>query len=122
MTFPTRLHTPRAIAVGFLAKGIGGVEAAETALVVAAEKDFDLVPIDKDGIFQRRLDNIDVLVVTSDTAKKDGELAAAIKDFAARGGKVIGFGTGRAVLPDGGIECEPRDGVVKAIKSIFCGK
>ena len=122
VTFPARLHTPRAIAVGFLAKGIGGVEAAETALALAAEKDFDLVLIDKDGIFQRRLDNIDVLVVTSDTAKKDGELAAAIKEFAARGGKVIGFGTGRDVLPDGGIACESRGGVVNAIKRIFGGR
>ena len=119
VTFPARLHTPRAIAVGFLAKGIGGVEAAETALALAAEKDFDLVPIDKDGIFQRRLDNIDVLVVTNDSAKKDETLAAAIKDFAARGGKVVGFGSGRDVLPDGGIGCKSRGGVVNAIKRIF---
>ncbi len=73
-------------------------------------------------IFQRRLDNIDVLVVTSDTAKKDKALAAAIRDFAARGGKVLGFGTGRDVLPEGGIACEPRGGVVEAIKRIFGGK
>lgn len=122
VTFPARLHTPRAISVGFLAKGIGGVETAETALVLAAEKDFDLVPIDKDGIFQRRLDNIDVLVVSNDSAKKDETLAAAIRAFAARGGKVVGFGAGCAVLPEGGIACEPRGGVVDTIKRIFGGK
>ena len=88
-------------------------------LAVAAEKDFDLVPIDKDGIFQRRLDNIDVLVVTSDTAKKDEALAAAIKAFAARGGKVVGFGKGRAALPEGGIASESRGGVVRTISELF---
>ena len=119
VTFPARLRTPRAISVGFLAKGIGSVETAETALAVAAEKDFDLVLIDKDGIFQRRLDNIDVLVVTSDTAKKDEALATAIKAFAARGGKVVGFGSGRAVLPEGGIACESRGGVVRTIRELF---
>ena len=121
VTFPARLHTPRAISVGFLAKGIGGVETAETALALAAEKDFDLVLIDKDGIFQRRLDNIDVLVVSNDSAKKDETLAAAIKAFAARGGKVVGFGTGRAVLPEGGIACESRKGVINAIQRLFNG-
>ena len=122
VTFPARLRTPRAISVGILAKGISGIEDAETSLMLAGEKDFDLVPIDKDGIFQRRLDGIDVLVVTSDTAKKDKTLAAAIRDFAARGGKVVGFGSGRDVLPEGGIACEPRGGVVEAIKRIFGGK
>ena len=119
VTFPARLRTPRAISVGFLAKGIGGVETAETALAIAAEKDFDLVPIDKDGIFQRRMDNIDVLVVSNDSAKKDETLAAAIREFAARGGKVVGFGAGCAVLPEGGIACESRGGVTRAIKGLF---
>ena len=119
VSFPARLRTPRAISVGLLAKGISGVETAETALMLAGEKDLDLVPIDKDGIFQRRLDGIDVLVVTSDTAKKDKALAAAIRDFAARGGKVVGFGTGRDVLPEGGIACESRMGVVRAIRKLF---
>lgn len=41
---------------------------------------------------------------------------------AVRGGKVIGFGAGCAVLPEGGIACEPRGGVVEAIKRIFGGK
>ena len=119
VTFPARLRTPRAISVGFLAKGIGGVETAETALAIAAEKDFDLVPIDKDGIFQRRMDKIDVLVVSNDSAKKDETLAAAIREFAARGGKVVGFGAGCAVLPEGGIACESRGGVTRAIKGLF---
>ena len=111
------------------ASGIGAIEwfrlvhdSPEMELAVAAEKDFDLVPIDKDGIFQRRLDNIDVLVVSNDSAKKDETLAAAIQAFAVRGGKVIGFGAGCAVLPEGGIACEPCGGVVDTIKRIFGGK
>ena len=117
--FKARLRKPRAISVGFLAKGIGGVETAETALAVAAEEDFDMVCIDVDGMFQRRMDNIDVLVVGNDSAKKNEKIMAAIKDFAARGGKVVGYGAGRSVLPEGGVACESRQGVVRAIKKLF---
>ena len=121
VTFPARLRTPRAISVGFIAKGIDSVETAETALAIADERDFDLVPIDKDGIFQRRLDNIDVLVVANDAAKRDKTLAAAINGFASRGGKVVGFGTGCSVLPEGGVKCGARAGVVCAIRQLFAG-
>ena len=119
MTFPARLRKPRAISVGFLASGISGVETAETTLAIAAEKDFDMVLIDMDGIFQRRLDNIDVLVVSSARAKKSKPMADAINEFAARGGKVIAYGAGREVLPEGGIACESREGVVRMIKKLF---
>ena len=125
VTFPARLRKPRAISVGFIAKGISGIETAETALALAAEKDFDLVLIDMDGIFQRKMDNVDVLVVTSDASKKSAPLAAAINDFAARGGKVVGYGTGKKALPEGGVACDSRQGVVKAIKELFasgCGR
>ena len=119
ITFPPRMRTPRAISVGFLAKGISGVETAETALALAAEKDFDLTLIDLDGIAQRRLDHIDVLVLTNNGAKKNAKLAAAIKNFAANGGKVVGYGGGAEVLPPGGVKCPSRDGVVKAIREMF---
>ena len=119
VTFPARLRKPRAISVGFLASGISGVETAETALAVAAEKDFDMVLIDMDGIFQRRLDNVDVLVVSSARAKKNKTMADAINGFAARGGKVIAYGAGREVLPEGGIACSSREGVVRMIKKLF---
>ena len=119
VTFPARLRKPRAISVGFLASGISGVETAETTLAIAAEKDFDMVLIDMDGIFQRRLDNIDVLVVSSARAKKSKPMADAINEFAARGGKVIAYGAGREVLPEGGIACESREGVVRMIKKLF---
>ena len=122
ITFPPRMRTPGAISVGFLAKGISGVETAETALALAAEKDFDLTLIDMDGIAQRRLDHIDVLVLTNDGAKKNAKLAAAIKSFAANGGKVVGYGTGADVLPEGGIACPSRGGTVKAIRELFKGK
>jgi glutamine amidotransferase-like uncharacterized protein len=119
ITFPPRMRTPRAISVGFLAKGISGVETAETALALAAEKDFDLTLIDLDGIAQRRLDHIDVLVLTNNGAKKNAKLAAAIRNFAANGGKVVGYGGGAEVLPPGGVKCPSRDGVVKAIREMF---
>lgn len=117
--FPKRLRRPGAISVGFIAKGISGVETAETALAFAAAKDMDLVLIDMDGIFQRRLDHIDALVVTSDAPKNNKTLAAAIADFAARGGKVVGYGTGREALPPGGVECGSREEAVKAVRALF---
>ena len=119
ITFPPRRRTPRAISVGFLAKGISGVETAETAIALAAEKDFDLTLIDLDGIAQRRLDHIDVLVLTNAGAKKNEKLATAIREFAANGGKVVGYGGGAEVLPPGGVKCLSRDGVVKAIRGLF---
>ena len=119
VTFPPRIRSPRAISVGFLAKGIGGVETAETALALAAVKDFDLTPIDLDGIAQRRLDHIDVLVLTNDGAKKNDGLAKAIREFAANGGKVVGYGGGAEVLPPGGVACPSREGVVAAIRQLF---
>ena len=56
-----------------------------------------------------------------DAAKKDKKLAAAINDFASRGGKVVGFGSGCSVLPEGGVKCGPRTGVVRAIRQLFTG-
>ena len=117
--FPTRIRKPGSISVGFLAKGISGVETAETAIALASQKDFDLIPIDLDGIAQRRLDHLDVLVLTNNGAKKNQKLADAIKNFAANGGKVIGYGGGAEVLPPGGVKCPSRDGVVKAIREMF---
>ena len=119
ITFPPRMRKPGSIVVGFLSKGISGVETAETAIALASQEDFDLTLIDMDGIAQRRLDHIDVLVLTNNSAKKYAKLAAAIKEFAANGGKVVGYGDGAEVLPPGGIACPPRDGVVKAIRELF---
>lgn len=119
VTFPPRTRAPRAISVGFLAKGIGGVETAETALALAAERDFDLTLIDLDGIAQRRLDHIDVLVLTNDGSTKNAKLAESIREFAANGGKVVGCGGGAKALPEGGVTCPPREGVVRAIRTLF---
>ena len=119
ITFPPRMRKLGSISVGFLAKGIGGVETAETAIALASQEDFDLIPIDLDGIAQRRLDHLDVLVLTNNGAKKNAKLAKAIKEFAANGGKVVGYGGGAEVLPPGGVTCPPRDGVVKAIREMF---
>ena len=119
VAFPARTRKPRALSVGFLATGISGVETAETALALTKEPDFDVVLIDKDGIFMRRLDNVDVLVVTSESAQKIPVISAAIRSFAARGGKVVAYGTGVKALPEGGVACGSRHEVVRAIQALF---
>ncbi|MBR4171730.1 MAG: hypothetical protein IKR48_08775 [Kiritimatiellae bacterium] len=119
ITFPARPRNPRSIAVGFLASGIQGVETAATALDIDAEKDFDLVPIDMDGMRQRRLDHLDVLVLASKAPLKNKPMQGFIREFVARGGKVVGFNAGIKALPPGGIACEPRKGTVEAIRKFF---
>ena len=117
--FPVRNRTPRAIAVGFLCKGISGVETAETAIALAGEKDMDLVLIDVDGIRQRRLDHLDVLVLTNNSLAKNKVISDTIKAFAERGGKVVGYGTGARALPEGGVACGSRGDVVRTIRRLF---
>ena len=119
VTFPARTRKPRAVSVGFLAKGISGVETAETALALAKEPDFDLVLIDKDGLFMRHLDHVDVLVITSGLAKTDPTVARAVTAFAARGGKTVAYGSGVKALPKGGVACGSRHEVVRAIRTLF---
>lgn len=119
VTFPVRGRSPRAVSVGFLARGISGVTTAETALALAAEKDFDLVLIDLDGIRQRRLDHLDVLVLTNGSLAKNTEFKEALAGFVSRGGKVVGYGGGAKILPQGGVACGPRQETVQAIRRLF---
>ena len=119
VTFPVRKRTPRAIAVGFVAGGISGVDTAQTALDIDAAEDLDLVLIDVDGIKQRRLDHIDVLVLNNDKLAKNDYCKKCIADFAARGGKVVGFKTGVKLLPPGGVACKTPCNVVKEIRKLF---
>ena len=118
ITFPPRTRVPRALSVGFLAKGISGVKTAETAVALARAKDLDLVLIDLDGIARRRMDNIDVLVVPSAIFVKNKKVSEAISAFTARGGKVVGVAGGAKALPPGGVAGETGAGVVKAIRSL----
>ena len=118
VTFPTRPRTPRALTVGFVCGGISGVDTARTALDLAAEKDFDLVLIDVDGIRQRRLDHLDVLVLTNDKLAKSAEFKEYLREFVARGGKVVGFKTGRKILPPEGVKCGTGQDAVKTIRRI----
>ena len=121
VTFPTRTRTPRAVTVGFVAGGIRGVDTAQTALDIAADKDLDLVLIDVDGIRQRRLDHLDVLVLTNEklAEKKFADERKIIDEFVARGGKVVGFKGGKKLLPAGGIPCGTGKDAVKTIRSLF---
>ncbi len=120
VTFPTRPRSPRALTVGFVCGGISGVDTARTALDLAAEKDFDLVLIDVDGIRQRRLDHLDVLVLTNDKLAKNAEFKKYLCEFVARGGKVVGFKTGRKILPPEGVKCGTGPDAVKTIRRL-CG-
>ena len=119
VTFPARTRRPRALSVGFLAKGISGKKTAETALALAQVKDFDLVLIDKDGIFMRRMDNIDVLVVPSAAYKKDKKISEAISAFTARGGKVLYCNLGVKDAPVGAATSTSGDAVVEAVRKLF---
>jgi len=120
VTFPIRSRSPRALTVGFVSGGICGVETAETALALAKEKDFDLVLIDVDGIRQRRLDHLDVLVLTNGKLgeKKFDVERTLIRDFVSRGGRVVGICGGRDLLPPGGVACGTRQDTVKAIRAL----
>ena len=121
VTFPVRSRTPQALAVGFICGGIRGVETAQTALDIAADKDLDLVLIDVDGINQRRLDHLDVLVLTNGALgeKKFEKERAIIREFVSRGGKVVGICGGKKLLPPEGIACGAGKDAVKTIRSLF---
>ena len=105
--------------MGFVAGGISGVDTAQTALDIDAAEDLDLVLIDVDGIKQRRLDHLDVLVLTNDKLAKNDYCKKCIADFDARGGKVVGFKTGVNLLPPGGVVCGTRSRAVKEIRKLF---
>lgn len=119
VTFPTRARSPRALNVGFVAGGISGIDTAETALALASQTDFDLVLIDLDGMKQRRLDHLDVLVLTSDAFAKNETFKVALSSFVARGGKVVGIKGGAKMLPPGGVACGTREEAVRTIRSLF---
>ena len=119
VTFPARTRRPHALSVGFLAKGIGGVKTAETAVALARAKDLDLVLIDLDGIARRRMDNIDVLVVPSAAYKKDKKISEAISAFTARGGKVLYCNLGVKDAPAGAPVSTSGDAVAEAVRKLF---
>ena len=119
VTFPPRPRKPRSLAVGFVCGGIYGVDTAQTALDIAAEDDMDLVLIDVDGVKQRRLDHVDVLVLTNDKASKNEFFRKALDEFVTRGGKVVGFKNGKKMLPKGGVACDTRKATVEAIRKLF---
>ena len=119
ITFPLRTRTPRAISVGFLATGISGVETAETAVALAAEKDIDLTLVDMDGIAQRRLDHLDVLVLPSPPPKNGKTLKEAVAAFEARGGKTVYCCRGAATAPAGATMSTSGAAVAEDIRKLF---
>ena len=119
ITFPPRRRKPGALAVGFLTNGISGVPTAETALALASQEDFDLAPINSDGIAQRHLDHVDVLVVSSATYKKDKSLAKTLAEFTARGGKVLYCNLGAKDAPAGAATSTSGAAVAEAVRKLF---
>ena len=119
ITFPARTRMPRALSVGFLARGVNGVRAAETAVALARAKDLDLVLIDMDGMERRRLDNIDVLVVPSSVYQKNRKISGAIAAFTARGGKVIYCCGGAKGAPEDAAVSTSGDAVVERVRDLF---
>ena len=76
--------------------------------------------IDVDGIRQRRLDHLDVLVLTNGKLgeKKFDVERTLIRDFVSRGGRVVGICGGKDLLPPGGVACGTRQDTVKAIRAL----
>ena len=119
VSFQPRMRAPRALSVGFLTSFAASIELAEDVLALSRERDFDLVPINGDGIFTRALDHLDVLVVPSSSKGLTPVSRRLIQAFAARGGKVVAYGTGVKLLPAGGTACASRQEVIPAIRSLF---
>ena len=119
VSFQPRMRAPRALSVGFLTSFAASIELAEDVLALSRERDFDLVPINGDGIFTRALDHLDVLVVPSSSKGLTPVSRRLIQAFAARGGKVVAYGTGVKLLPAGGTACASRQEVIPAIRALF---
>ncbi len=122
VTVPVRKRAPRALSVGFLSADMSGIDTLETLLALAAEKDFDLVPVNVSDIETRALDHVDVLVIPSDRSAKNATVNAGIREFTSRGGKVVGFSSGVKMLPPSGISCGARQETVRAIRSLHFAK
>ena len=99
------------------------VDVVEPALLDAVHVDEHkiqiLCRIDVDGIKQRRLDHLDVLVLNNDKLAKYDYCKKCLADFAARGGKVVGFKSGVKLLPPDGVACKTPCSVVKEIRKLF---
>jgi hypothetical protein len=120
VTFPKRLHRRGAIAVGFDSYNISGIRTAELVLSLTKEKDMHFVALDANKIFRRNLDNIDVYVYTSPKAfnHKKG-IDGYIKDFIARGGKVVYCGPAADNMPKGVVRSPSDKDLVATIRSLW---
>ena len=121
VAFPSRVRTPRAVSVGYLTTFAMSLQTARDVLTLAKERDFDLVPVNGDGIFTRALDHVDVLVVPDSSKKLSDVSLRLIRAFAARGGKVVAYGGGVKLLPEGrgSVACGSMEEAVKAIHGLF---
>ena len=119
VTVPARTRRPRALSVGFLAKGISGKKTAETALARAQVNDLDHVLRDNDRMIMRRMEKKEVLVVPSAVYKKDKKIAEAISAFTARGGKVLYCNLGAKDAPAGATVSTTGAAVAEDVRKLF---
>ena len=117
VTFPMRKRAPRALSVGIYSRSIRSVECARTMVDFTHQDDMDVVLIDNDGIFMRRLDNIDVLVIPCDISKEK-QLERKVKQLIANGVKVVGCGMAQGTMPVGSVECEYCE-AVQTVRKLF---
>lgn len=121
VTFPKRLHKRGAINVGFHTDRMYGVKTAETILALAKSKDVNLIALDKNMVFRRNLDYIDVFVYTTSlggvpAAKSHKKI---VTDFLSRGGKVVYVGKDASKEVPGVVASDGGDELIKTILSLY---
>ena len=107
VSFPVRQKKPGLLVVGVLpgGKATGG----KVGLAIDAADDMVLVPLDSDGIFQGRLEQVDAVVACGGGISKSKRSMDALKAFAERGGRLYALDGGKAVLPKGHGTVVPTD-------------
>ena len=120
VTFPKRLHKRGAVNVGFHTDRMYGVKTAENILALANSKDVNLIAIDKNMVFRRNLDYIDVFVYTVSIADVPANKShkALIEDFLSRGGKVVFVGKDASREVPGVVASAGGEELIKTILSL----
>lgn len=122
VTFPPRKKKRGAVTVAYFGEEVRTQAIAEMILSIDARQDMYLVPVDMAIIRRRRIDNIDVLLVSDRkllaSAKKGASIRRTAEEFMERGGSVIYCGDKGKGLPEGVVTADPGCDVIKAIKSV----
>ena len=115
VTFPVRQKKLGALSVGVMQGG--GIEGVKTTLAINSADDMDMVPVNANTILQGALEHIDVLVACGTTNSK--RALQAIREFSARGGRIVALSTAAAILPKGSGKAYPNaDKLMAALRQI----